>query len=865
MFSLLKENNDDTQEELDFRCPNCKWYFSSITKPFILPCNHNICIKCIDLLISENRTSCPICNSKFKKEERDSFQINLVFLNILLKILQTKIIFCKNCNQIYYWKEHYNICEQSFFSDTSKIFHDIKFYCEEGIRILKLFDSHFNILFKYKKNIYDGVIRMVKEISENYKKELNSRFSNLFLTSNKIDFIKSKKDLLSFLEACLPYNKYFNTKEITYILQKYNPSYCIQTNIIYKNNRERGLSPIQPRIVPHSPFAHNNLSKIYETKKSSTIMISQKDNEDYEKKQNKNNMFRIKRNNNLALDKYDNLFNKMLNDTDNLNINAQLKINNINSSSLKNHINNFYAQNTKANTVLFNSNTKEKNKKNKFNIYDILNEKEPNEEDNTKKIIIGLKDVKVISEKNSQKNLDINNNSKNIIRIQNKNIDDNSEISTIRIENPSLYLLRSNDLTKRIMQLNGKDKKKKLLLGSKKNININQNKKINEDNEIYRRRERSQITLNRGNFENENENQSPISSINKLFKHFNKVKDIINEINNFNKSLLYISDYISKDIDLNKLLLDSKIYNDYNLLLNEISYNYSQYPRRYVISYIHNTKKLFLYNTILNNYKTKDFEKILQSIEPFNDSMSIDFNDDDLIFISGGKENSDFNCSNKFIILKWSIENIEYNGTLPNRKAYHSSLYFDNKVYIIGGIDSNKKISKKCFYFTIKDKKWHSFPSLNKGRANCSLCVYNNKILYAFRGKDDEDVMDTIEYIKLYSNKYCWKIIKPKDIGFIWNPGQNSLVMTVEKGKILILGGEDKDGNLYNDTLLFETDSKKVYKGIDLASGAAFKSQGGINQGRYFCADFKNEDNINNSKMCGIHIYNKKENIWNLI
>ena len=125
--------------------------------------------------------------------------------------------------------------------------------------------------------------------------------------------------------------------------------------------------------------------------------------------------------------------------------------------------------------------------------------------------------------------------------------------------------------------------------------------------------------------------------------------------------------------------------------------------------------------------------------------------------------------------------------------------------------------------------------------------------------------MDTIEYIKLYSNKYCWKIIKPKDIGFIWNPGQNSLVMTVEKGKILILGGEDKDGNLYNDTLLFETDSKKVYKGIDLASGAAFKSQGGINQGRYFCADFKNEDNINNSKMCGIHIYNKKENIWNLI
>ena len=94
MFSLKTDNNDDIYDELDFRCPKCKWYFSSITKPYILPCNHNICLKCIDSLINENKTKCPICNSSFKKQEKDFFQINLVFLNILLKILQTKIIFC---------------------------------------------------------------------------------------------------------------------------------------------------------------------------------------------------------------------------------------------------------------------------------------------------------------------------------------------------------------------------------------------------------------------------------------------------------------------------------------------------------------------------------------------------------------------------------------------------------------------------------------------------------------------------------------------------------------------------------------------------------------------------------------------------
>ena len=44
MISLKTENFDDLYDELDSRCPKCKWYFSSITKPYILPCNHNICL-----------------------------------------------------------------------------------------------------------------------------------------------------------------------------------------------------------------------------------------------------------------------------------------------------------------------------------------------------------------------------------------------------------------------------------------------------------------------------------------------------------------------------------------------------------------------------------------------------------------------------------------------------------------------------------------------------------------------------------------------------------------------------------------------------------------------------------------------------
>ena len=377
MLSLKTENIEDSQDEFDFRCPKCKWYFSSITKPYILPCNHNICLKCIDSLINENRMMCPLCNFSFKKEDRNSFQINLVFLNILLKILQTKIIYCKNCNKIFYWKDHYNICEQSIFKDTSNIYREIKISCEEAIKIFNFFDSQSNILFKYKKNIYDNIKKRINDISDKFKKETNLIFPKLFLTSKKIDFYKYKKDILSFLELCLPYNKYFNSKEIFKVIQKFNPNYSKENNLSIINQNDRGLSPIQARIFPHSPFLINSLSNLLPTKQKSTVIISKV------KKDNHNINMWNKKNKNAIMDKYDNLFNKMLNDNDD-NMN-QININSINANKLKNHLKNFHAPSQKSNAIINHSEKKNKKEKNKFNIYDILNEKEPFEGNDKKK------------------------------------------------------------------------------------------------------------------------------------------------------------------------------------------------------------------------------------------------------------------------------------------------------------------------------------------------------------------------------------------------------------------------------------------------------------------------------------------------
>ena len=910
-----KNEYEEQQDEEDFRCPECKWYFSSITKPYILPCNHHICLKCIDLLITENKTICPICNTFFNKKERDTFQINIVFLNIFIKILQSKVILCKNCNKIFYWKEHYNTCDQSYFTETTQMFNNIKLACEEGIRIIKLFNNQKNVLIKYKKNIFDNLKKSLIEISNCYKKEINTGFKKLFSTKKKINFLQYKKEIITFLELCLPYNNYFNQDEIINILEKYNPSLSPQKIVSTFNNF--GLSPIRPDISPHSPF---NLKSVnpFLGKKSSTMMITQMS------KGNQNNINNIKTStniNNIRTEQNFNMMNKMMNDKNcNRNIFNSMKYINVNANANDNaneNINdnnniskyrkNFYLKKHNSKTAFYCSNTRPKNKKNKFNIYEILNENEPNEENDKKRIIVGLKDVRVISNTNKFKkdNNNISNDkSKNIIHIQKRNINNKiqnnnnninninnihyshinnlnikneinnynmvnneSQASTIRVENPSLSLLRSTEYTKRIFPLNAEDKRKRLIRHQKACENSEKEKKIIRNMIFNGKSDDKNRIINSSScllINNNINNRKSLTSMNRLVKHFNKIKDIVNEINNFNEFLTFTSDYIKKDVDIRILFLSKIILNDYNLLLNEITYNISHTSRRNIINFLENSKKISIFNTNINKFKTKDFSNILTQTKEFNKSMSIDFDDIDLIFITGGYEDiEDTLCSNLFVILKWSTETIHYTGTLPERKAYHSSLYHDNNLYIIGGIDSNKKVSKNCRHFCLKEKKWYNLPCLNAGRANASLCIYNNKTLYVFRGRDDNNVLDSIEYINLFNMRSCWKLFKPIDYGYVWNAAQNSLVLIIDKEKIVICGGEDNDGNLLNDTFLFETNTKNIYKGIDMIFPASFKNYGGYNQGKFFCVDFKNENNnINNKGFGNVHMFDPKENIW---
>ena len=90
MMNSFHTYSDEHQEDEDLRCSGCSYYFSSITKPYLLPCNHNLCILCIDNLIKVNKTFFFFFKTLFNKNYKNNFQVNYTFLYLFLMILKFK-------------------------------------------------------------------------------------------------------------------------------------------------------------------------------------------------------------------------------------------------------------------------------------------------------------------------------------------------------------------------------------------------------------------------------------------------------------------------------------------------------------------------------------------------------------------------------------------------------------------------------------------------------------------------------------------------------------------------------------------------------------------------------------------------------
>ena len=938
--------SEGPQEDEEIKCPKCFSFFSSLTKPYILPCNHNICLNCINSLIDEKNPKCPICSFHFNKTDKNSFEVNFTFLNIIIKILETKIIFCPQCNKIFYWKEHYKFCEQKNFQNCDNILEEIKINCEESAKILKLIKENGDLINKYKIELYNVTNNIMKEIHKKYINKVKFNIKNKLLnTKYSIDFQKVKYDMINFIKLFLPYSEYFDTNEISKIIENNNYARINNTNILcnsYSDMKNKTKALINKKNAFSPPVKNLVLSE----KKYQTIInnneISKKINNKINKFlnnkniRNKNTMKEIisevkepeedlslplevtilddegvNGTERVKIKKYhDNNISKFKK----INIVSQEDLNKENKSTIQND-KSILKKNVKKNDLTqLNQQTHQK-KSSKFDIKSILNAEDIDEDNTKNKIIVGLKDIKVVSLKQSMQNLNNNKFKLNLIKSKmklpgkkislghinnfvkkspkNNNINDNTKkdnvnnngrmLKKINFDTPSLSLLRSSEFVKRDFRF----------VSNEQNMNKNSSKKNNKNNNLNINMSLASTTSGFNNLldvintpytinhASTKENLSSRNNTKKLYSVPQKNSPFVNEnmLNNYNSTkesvyklkkyydmISFLSSEINNNVDKNISLLNDKIMSNYDLLLSEIAFKSPRVQKNFCFSFFPNTYNIILYDPFNKKFTVKNFNHILNNknktiLKPFDLSNSIIFDDNDLICITGGTSSND-----KIIIISLSNENIIYNKAMPCRKAFHKSIFINNKLYIIGGESQNKKVSSECFSFDLSQKNWNSLPQLKKARKNFSLCFYNESILYVFMGEDDTNILDSIEFIDInnlnnLNNKTIgWSIFKPIDYGFVWHSMKNSLVINIDRDKILIIGGEDNQNNLYKDCFLFKPSNNNIFKGIDLRVPAAFISEGCFYKDEIFGLDYKNKTQ---NHFWILHIYNIKNNFWN--
>ena len=921
--------SEGPQEDEEIKCPKCLSFFSSLTKPYILPCNHNICLNCINSLIQENNTKCPVCSFKFNKKDKKKFEVNFTFLNIILKILQTKIILCTKCNKIFYWKEHYKLCEQKYFRNFENIFDEIKIDCEESAKIIKLIKENGDLLNKYKIELYNVTKSIIKEIHKKYITHMKSEIkNNLFKTKMTLDFQKIKHDMINFIKLFSSYPEHFDTNEINKIIEKngynnFNDNLLSYSYSDLKNkskeltSRKNAFSPPVKNILlsddkKYQTISNNNKNSNNINKKTNNkinkflrdknnnmkdIISEEKETEEEFTLPNEINNFddegiigtervKIKKNNDNNISKYKKEF------LDNNNNN-----NNENKSTIQNEKKNlnkniFEKMGNPKSILAMNQQTHQK-KKSKFDIKSLFNDVIIDEEDTKNKIIIGLKDIKVVSLKQSVQKF---NNSKfnlNLIKtkmkfpgkgkkiilanknnLKNKNTKNNNDndklLKTINLETPSFNLLRSTELTKRDFHYTSNQNKKDIVKNKNNNINIitslastasgfnnlsymiptsSINHSSTKDNLSSRENTKKIYSIPQKN--------SPFVN-NKMLKDFNKTKESSDKLKLYSDLISFLYTTINNNVDNNISLLNNIIMSNYELLLSEISFKSTHSQKNFCLSFFPNTYNILLYDPFNKKFTLKNFYQSLNNkenyiIKPFNISDSIVFDDNDLIFFTG---------EDILLILSFNKGNIIQNKIMPSKKAFHKSIFIKNKLYIIGGENQYKKVSNECFYFDIEKNNWNFLPNLKKARKNFSLCYYNDSLLYVFNGEDDKNVLNTIEFIDInnLNNKNGWTIFEPIDYGFVWHAMKNSLVINFDKDKILICGGEDNNNNLFKDCFLFKPSTNNVYKGMDLKVFAAFISEGCFYKDEIFGIDYKNKTTNHFSIL---HSFNIKNNYWN--
>ena len=203
---MIKQDYDfEKQEDEDLRCPICNYYFSQVTKPYLLPCNHNLCYQCIELITQKNMYDCPLCRKPFNKDGKNNFKVNISLLNLIVKILKTKMIYCTKCNKIYQWTEHYNVCPESGFKETDEILGEIKQLVNSCIELIKKIDYIEKLKENKSNEIINKILSNQIEIEKNFTLQSQKTIDDFYKSIPELNLNSNDFNLiLNFVNSCEP-------------------------------------------------------------------------------------------------------------------------------------------------------------------------------------------------------------------------------------------------------------------------------------------------------------------------------------------------------------------------------------------------------------------------------------------------------------------------------------------------------------------------------------------------------------------------------------------------------------------------------------------------------------------------------------
>ncbi|KRX03576.1 hypothetical protein PPERSA_04128 [Pseudocohnilembus persalinus] len=142
-------------------------------------------------------------------------------------------------------------------------------------------------------------------------------------------------------------------------------------------------------------------------------------------------------------------------------------------------------------------------------------------------------------------------------------------------------------------------------------------------------------------------------------------------------------------------------------------------------------------------------------------------------------------------------------------RSGHSLVYFQEEIYAIGGFSEQMIFTSRCEKFSFSENKWVEIAELNQRANNPTVCSFNNKYIFKFGGKFDDNKLN--QFVEKYDPKINkWQIIQFSCPSFL-TPNQTLLTsaccLQINRSQILIFGGTQENYTAKSDNCyIFQVD-----------------------------------------------------------